>query len=251
MDHVQGPELLGQLAEALQRENHDPAEVEVAVFPPFTSLSSVQDRCQKSSLPIACGGQDLSPHDSGAYTGDTSGQFLARIGCRYVLVGHSERRTVHNESDNIVRDKVQAAYGRQLVPVLCVGEDLAIRRADKHVQHTLGQLRTALEGLTEEQLGPLAPVKLPVRTMRRRCAMPSAAKSPTFFRGGSCRSTPAVRRLRQGQQCRRYTPAARCRRCAGGRGEPECCRVCLDRRIRASCRPLMSQPRVMAAWSVG
>jgi triosephosphate isomerase len=162
MDHVQGPELLEQLAEALQRENHDPAEVEVAVFPPFTSLSNVQDRCQKSGLPIACGGQDLSPHDSGAYTGDTSGQFLARLGCTYVLVGHSERRMVHNESDNIMRDKVQAAYRHQLVPVLCVGEDLAIRRADKHVQHTLGQLRTALQGLTEEQLEVLVVAYEPV-----------------------------------------------------------------------------------------
>lgn len=162
MDHVQGPELLGQLAEVLQQGNHDPEAVEVAVFPPFTSLSSVQGRCQERGLPIACGSQDLSPQDSGAYTGDTSGQFLARLGCKYVLVGHSERRTIHNEPDSIVRDKVQAAYRHQLVPVLCVGEDLATRRSDKHIQHTVGQLRTALEGLTQEQLAVLVVAYEPV-----------------------------------------------------------------------------------------
>lgn len=162
MDHVQGTDLLQHLAEALSEANHDAERVEVAVFPPFTTLSTVQALIQDDGLNLVCGGQDLSPFDSGAYTGDTSAQFLAKLGCKYVLVGHSERRSIHNETDDLLNAKMKAAYRHALVPVLCVGEGLEIRQAGTHIEHTLTQLRAGVEGLTKDQASRLVVAYEPV-----------------------------------------------------------------------------------------
>ena len=162
MDHVQGTDLLQHLAEALSEAKHDPERVEVAVFPPFTTLSTVQALIQDDGLNLSSGGQDVSPFDSGAYTGDTSAQFLAKLGCKYVLVGHSERRTIHNETDDILNARVKAAYRHSIVPVLCVGEGLEIRQTGAHVGHTLTQLRAGVEGLTKEQASRLVIAYEPV-----------------------------------------------------------------------------------------
>jgi triosephosphate isomerase len=136
--------------------------VEAAVFPPFTDLRGVQTLVQGDELDIVYGGQDLSQFDSGAYTGDISGQFLAKLGCSYVLVGHSERRTIHNESDEVLNAKVKAGFKHGLVPVLCVGEGLEIRQAGTHVEHTLEQLRAGVAGLTKEQASDLVVAYEPV-----------------------------------------------------------------------------------------
>ena len=111
---------------------------------------------------ITCGGQDLSPHDSGAFTGDVSGAMLAGLGCTYVLVGHSERRQHHGEDDGTVRAKVQAAFRHGLVPVLCVGEGLDVRRAGGHVAFTLAQLEAAIDGLDDDAVGSLVVAYEPV-----------------------------------------------------------------------------------------
>lgn len=147
MDHVQGITLLQKLAWTLSDAGHDFDRVETAVFPPFTDLRGVQTLVQGDDLKIVYGGQDLSEHDEGAYTGEISGRFLARLGCRYVLVGHSERRTLHGEDDSLLNRKLQAAVRHGLIPVLCVGEGLDIRRSGTHVDHTLAQVRAGLEGL--------------------------------------------------------------------------------------------------------
>ncbi|GAB2750565.1 triose-phosphate isomerase [Sinomonas soli] len=162
MDHVQAITLLQKLAWTLDDAKHDYARVEVAVFPPFTDLRGVQTLVAGDDLAIAYGGQDLSQFDSGAYTGDISGAFLAKLGCRYVLVGHSERRTVHGESDEVLGAKVKAAYKHGLVPILCVGEGLEVRQAGTHVEHTLAQLRADVEGLTAEQAAQLVVAYEPV-----------------------------------------------------------------------------------------
>ncbi|MCO1339353.1 triose-phosphate isomerase [Kocuria polaris] len=162
MDHVQGITLLQKLAWTLDDANHDHKRVEVAVFPPFTDLRGVQTLVAGDDLEVVYGGQDLSQHDSGAYTGDISGQFLNKLGCRYVLVGHSERRSVHQESDETLRAKVQAAYRHDLVPVLCVGEGLEIRQAGTHVEHTLEQLRADVDGLDAEKVATLVVAYEPV-----------------------------------------------------------------------------------------
>ena len=162
MDHVQGITLLQKLAWTLSDAKHDYSRVEVAVFPPFTDLRGVQTLVQGDELNIVYGGQDLSQFDSGAYTGDISGQFLDKLGCKYVLVGHSERRTIHGESDEVLNAKVKAAYRHNVTPVLCVGEGLEIRQAGTHVEHTLAQLRADVEGLTAEQAAELVVAYEPV-----------------------------------------------------------------------------------------
>ena len=162
MDHVQAITLLQKLAWTLDDAKHDFSRVEVAVFPPFTDLRGVQTLVAGDDLPVAYGGQDLSQFDSGAYTGDISGAFLAKLGCRYVLVGHSERREIHGETDELLNAKTKAAFRHGLVPVLCVGEGLEIRQAGTHVEHTLSQLRADVEGLTAEQAAQLVVAYEPV-----------------------------------------------------------------------------------------
>ena len=81
----------------------------------------------RSAAPIAWGAQDCSAHESGAYTGEVSAAMLAEFGCRYVIVGHSERRAMHGESDQLVADKAKAALAHRLTPIVCVGETLAER----------------------------------------------------------------------------------------------------------------------------
>ncbi|GAA5230246.1 triose-phosphate isomerase [Arthrobacter cryoconiti] len=155
MDHVQGITLLQKLAWTLSDARHDFSRVEVAVFPPFTDLRGVQTLVQGDKLKLVYGAQDLSEKDSGAYTGDISGAFLKKLGCSFVLVGHSERRQIHGEGDELLNAKVKAAFGHELTPVLCVGEVLEIRQAKTHVQHTLAQVRAGVAGLSAEQAGSL------------------------------------------------------------------------------------------------
>jgi triosephosphate isomerase len=144
LDHLQAIAFVQKLAWSLKDAKHDFESVEAAVFPPFTDLRSVQTLLDADKLDLALGAQDLSAHDSGAYTGEVSGQFLSRLDVRYVLVGHSERRTLHAEDDEVVATKVAAAHRSGLVPVICVGET-----ADDLEQHgpsavPVAQLRAAL-----------------------------------------------------------------------------------------------------------
>ena len=131
-------------------------------LPPFTDIRSVQTLVEGDKLDILYGGQDLSVHDSGAYTGEISGAFLSKLGATFVLVGHSERRTYHHESDELCAAKVQAAYKHGLTPVLCVGEPLEVREAGTHVEYTLEQLRGSIAGLTAEQAETLVVAYEPV-----------------------------------------------------------------------------------------
>ena len=122
LDHLQSIAFVQKLAWSLKDARLDFSDVEVAVFPPFTDLRSVQTLISADKLPLKFGAQDLSEHDSGAYTGEISGQFLKALDCSYVIIGHSERRTLHNETDAVVAAKTAAALRHGLVPVICVGE---------------------------------------------------------------------------------------------------------------------------------
>src|SRR5690554_3584701 len=150
LNHLEAIALVQKLAFSLTPRELE--EVEVVVLPPFTALRSVQTLVDGDKLNIGYGAQDLSPHPSGAYTGDISGGMLAKLGCHYVVVGHSERRAYHHEDDALVNAKVTAALGHDLAPILCVGEALPVREAGDHVTHTLGQLDAALAGLSAEQV---------------------------------------------------------------------------------------------------
>jgi triosephosphate isomerase len=149
LTHLEAIGLVQKLAFSLTEPQLDAAEV--VVVPPFTALRSVQTLVAGDKLEIGYGAQDLSAHDSGAYTGEVSGAMLAALACRYVLVGHSERRTLHGEDDALVGAKVKAALRHGLIPILCVGEGLDVRRAGTHVPHCTDQLDIALAGLSAEQ----------------------------------------------------------------------------------------------------
>ena len=160
LNHLEAIALVQKLAFSLTPKDHD--AVECVVIPPFVDLRSVQTLVDGDKLRIRYGAQDLSPHDGGAYTGDISGPMLAKLGCSYVLVGHSERRQHHGEDDEVVAAKVAAAYKHGLTPILCVGETLGVRQLNGQVDHTVGQVKAALQGLPEESARSLVVAYEPV-----------------------------------------------------------------------------------------
>jgi len=162
LDHLQGAHLVQKLDWTLKDAKHDYAAVEVAVLPAFTALRTVQTLVEGDRLELRYGAQDLSAHPDGAYTGEISGAMLARLGCTYVTVGHSERREYHAEDDAVVGAKVRAAYQHALTPILCVGEGLDVRERGDQVPHTLAQLDGALQGVTAEQAATLVVAYEPV-----------------------------------------------------------------------------------------
>ncbi|BDI22730.1 triose-phosphate isomerase [Herbiconiux sp. L3-i23] len=147
LDHLQAIAFVQKLAWTLKDAGHDYGETEVALFPPFTDLRSVQTLVAADKYQLAYGGQDLSAHDSGAYTGEISGAFLSSLDAKYVIIGHSERRSYHGETDEIVAAKVQAALRHGLVPVICVGETAEDLEAHGPSAVPVAQLRVALEGV--------------------------------------------------------------------------------------------------------
>jgi triosephosphate isomerase (TIM) len=160
LNHLEAIGVTQKLAFALPGKYYD--VVDVAVLPPFTDLRSVQTLVDADSMPITYGGQDLSPEDSGAFTGDVSGAMLAKLGCTWVVVGHSERRTIHGEDDELVNRKVHAALRHGLTPILCLGEGEEVREAGEHVGHCTGQLDAALKGLSGDDVGKVVIAYEPV-----------------------------------------------------------------------------------------
>jgi triosephosphate isomerase len=150
LNHLEAIAVTQKLAYSLEDRDYD--AVEVVVLPPFTDLRSVQTLVDGDRLRLIYGAQDLSAAASGAYTGEISGSMLAKIGCTYVVIGHSERRANHNETDSVVNAKIKAALTNELKPILCVGEELSIREAGTHVEHVLEQLRNSLKGFHKPDL---------------------------------------------------------------------------------------------------
>jgi triosephosphate isomerase len=160
LNHLEAIALVQKLAFALPEKYYD--KVEVAVLPPFTHIRSIQTMIDGDQLLMVHGAQDISPHDSGAYTGDVSGPMLAKLSCSYVVVGHSERREIHGEDDATVNAKVLAAIRNGIVPILCVGEGLEIREEGNHVAHCVQQLTAALEGVDSQHAQTLVIAYEPV-----------------------------------------------------------------------------------------
>ena len=131
LNHLEAIALVQKLAFALNDEDY--SSVDVAVLPPFTDIRSVQTLVDGDKYDIQYGAQDLSINDSGAYTGQVSGPMLSKLGCTYVTVGHSERREYNGETDEVVNAKAKAALRNDLIPIVCMGEELPIRQAGTHV----------------------------------------------------------------------------------------------------------------------
>ncbi|MDA3627493.1 triose-phosphate isomerase [Saccharopolyspora sp. WRP15-2] len=160
LNHLEAIALVQKVAFSLPEKYF--AKVEVAVLPPFTDIRSVQTLVDGDRLKLKYGAQDISVHESGAYTGEVSGPMLAKLGCTYVVVGHSERREYHGETDELVGKKVRAVLKNDMSPILCVGEQLDVREAGNHVEHCTTQLINALKGLKAEQISKVVVAYEPV-----------------------------------------------------------------------------------------
>jgi triosephosphate isomerase len=149
LTHLEAIAQVQKLAFGLKEADY--AAADITVLPPFTDIRSVQTLVDADRLELTYGGQDVSAHEKGAYTGEVSALMLAKLGCTYVLAGHSERRQHHHEDDALVNAKVKAALKHELTPILCVGEGLEVRQAGEHLSHTLAQLDGGLEKVPAEQ----------------------------------------------------------------------------------------------------
>ena len=161
-NHLEAVHLVQKLALTLADKKHDFSKVEVVVVPPYTDIRSVQTLVDGDRLQIRYGAQDVSVHDDGAYTGEISASMLAKLGCSFVVVGHSERREYHGEDDALVNAKAHKALSAGITPIVCVGEGLDIRKEGTHVAYTLAQLDGSLAGFTAEQIAGLVVAYEPV-----------------------------------------------------------------------------------------
>jgi triosephosphate isomerase len=160
LNHFEAISLVQKLAFSLTEEQLD--AVEAVVLPPYTDLRSVQTAIDGDKVHIGYGAQDVSEHANGAYTGDISAAMLAKLGCTYVVIGHSERRQYHHEDDALVNLKIKAAIAAGLTPIFCVGEGLEVREAGNHVPHCTTQIDGGLDGLKAEQVQKIVVAYEPV-----------------------------------------------------------------------------------------
>lgn len=161
LDHMEAVQFINAFGMELEDREFD-YSTEVAVIPPFTDIRSVQTTIEGDKLKIKYGAQDVAVYESGAYTGEVSALMLSKLGCTYVLVGHSERREYHDESDELVGRKAQAVVAQGMTPIICCGEVLEVRKQGKHVDHVVSQLRGALAGFTADQAKDLVIAYEPV-----------------------------------------------------------------------------------------
>ena len=150
LNHLEAIAVTQKLSYSLEEKDYD--AVDVTILPPFTDIRSVQTLVDGDRLRLTYGAQDLSPESSGAYTGDISGSMLSKLGCAYVAVGHSERRAIHHEGDELLNRKLKAALANEITPIFCIGEELPIREAGTHVEYVLEQVRNGVKGFHKPDL---------------------------------------------------------------------------------------------------
>ena len=150
LNHLEAIAVTQKLVYSLEDKDYN--AVDVAIIPPFTDIRSIQTLVDGDRLALMYGAQDLSPETSGAFTGDISGSMLSKLGCTFVIVGHSERRAIHQEDDALINRKIRAALTNELTPIFCVGEELSIRETGTHVSHVVRQIRAGLEGFHKPDL---------------------------------------------------------------------------------------------------
>ena len=148
LDHLEAIQLVQQLSYHLDATDHERSEI--VVIPAFTALRSIQTLIENDRLDLGLGAQTCHWEDSGAFTGEVSPAMLARLKVRYVLCGHSERRQLFGEGDEVVNRKVRAVLRHGMVPILCVGETLEQREAGQAQQVVRGQLDGSLAGVATD-----------------------------------------------------------------------------------------------------
>ncbi len=145
-----GPQAAGELASALKAALIDETGVDVLVAPTAIAIPTVADKLRHTGLMVAA--QDLHPADNGAFTSQMSGPMFKEAGCTHVLVGHSERRSLFGDTDDLINTKVHAAFRSGLLPILCIGETLSQREAGNAEAIVANQLAKGLAGLAPDQV---------------------------------------------------------------------------------------------------
>lgn len=152
-DHIEALHTVRDLGLRLKADDVD--RVDVSIHPPFTDIRTVQTLVEAEAIPVAVGAQHCNDHDRGAYTGEVSPQMVARLGVRYVIVGHSERRELFGMDDRMVASTLEAVLRHRMTPICCVGETEEERREKKTETRLTAQLEKGLGALTPEQVGGL------------------------------------------------------------------------------------------------
>ena len=152
-NHFEAISTVQKLAYILTKDDYE--AVDVSVHPPFTDLRSVQTVLEADEIPVALGAQHCHWEDKGAFTGEVSPAFLAKLNVTYVIVGHSERRELFGETDEMVNVKAKAILKLGMTPIICCGETLEEREAGSTDEKVAGQVRAGLAGITPEQIGGL------------------------------------------------------------------------------------------------
>ncbi len=143
-------------------DKDDAQRVEVVICPPFTALRAVQVLIEGDRLAYGLGAQNVHFEEKGAFTGEVSAPMLQALKCRYVIVGHSERRQLFGETDQVVNKKVRAVFGHEMAPILCVGESLEEREAGATEEKVVTQVRRGLQGIAAEDAARLVVAYEPV-----------------------------------------------------------------------------------------
>ena len=171
------------LVEELKREVADLEGVDIVVCPPFTALESVSEALIETN--IALGAQNVYWADSGAFTGEISALMLKDFGVQYVIVGHSERRQYFGETNETVNKRLRAALAHGLTPIVCVGENLAEREADKTFAVIQTQIQGSLAGLTFDEMNKIVVAYEPVWAIGtgKTATPPMAQEAHAFVRG--------------------------------------------------------------------
>lgn len=216
LNHFEALKLVQELSYAVTTD--DIEEVDISLHPPFTDIRTVQTVCESDRLPFHVGAQHCHFEAKGAFTGEVAPSMLAKLNVSYVIVGHSERREVFGETDEMVNAKVKAILANEMIPIMCCGETLEEREADGAEEKVSGQVRAGLAGLSAEQVGALVIAYEPIWAIgtgktasaedaQTMCAFvrstvaeafgAEAAKSVRIQYGGSVKPTNAYELLTQ------------------------------------------------------
>ncbi len=150
LDHLQATYFLQKFAWLLRDAHYDFDAAQIAIMPPYTDLRSAQVLIESEKLRLSLGAQNVSEISQGAFTGDISAEMLVKLGCSYVIVGHSERRRYHPEDDANLVDKVRAVLAAGMHPILCVGESREERRKGIELDYAVGQVHDVVRDLSDE-----------------------------------------------------------------------------------------------------
>ena len=151
--HLEAIQVVQKLSYKLDKADYD--AVDVSVHPPFTALRSIQTVLDADRIPIALGAQDCHWEENGAFTGEVSPVMLAKLDVAYVVVGHSERRELFGETDEMVNRKVKAVFAHGMTPIMCVGETDEEREAGSTEDKVRGQVRGGLADVSPERVAAM------------------------------------------------------------------------------------------------